>query len=101
MPINEQLPYPCLIKLTKTQPTDFFYKTVRKNFAILTRKHMKSLLNKVADPKACNFIKKRLQHGCFRLFEYCEISKNTYFEEHPRTAASELTLGSVCLGLSF
>ena len=25
--------------------------------------------------------------------EFCEISKNTYFEEHLRTAASELILG--------
>ena len=33
--------------------------------------------------------------------EYWEISKNTYFEEHLRTAASEETLGSDCLGLSF
>ena len=33
--------------------------------------------------------------------EYWEISKNTYFEEHPRTTASEVTLGSDCLGLSF
>ena len=33
--------------------------------------------------------------------EYCEISKNNYFEEHLRTAASEVTLGSDCLGLSF
>ena len=34
-------------------------------------------------------------------YEYCEISKNTYFEEHLRTAASEVTLGSDCLGFSF
>ena len=33
--------------------------------------------------------------------EYCEISKNTYYEEHLRTAASEETLASACLGLSF
>ena len=33
--------------------------------------------------------------------EYCEISKNIYFEEHLRTAASEVTLGSDCLGFSF
>ena len=33
--------------------------------------------------------------------EYCEISKNTYLEEHLRTAISEVTLGSNCLGLSF
>ena len=31
--------------------------------------------------------------------EYCEISKNTSFEEHLRTPASEVTLGRDCLGL--
>ena len=33
--------------------------------------------------------------------EYCKTSKNTIFEEHLRMAASEVTLGSDCLGLSF
>ena len=33
--------------------------------------------------------------------EYWEISKNTCFEEDLRTAASEETLGSNCLGLFF
>ena len=33
--------------------------------------------------------------------EYWESSKNTYFEEHLRTSASEVALGSDCLGLSF
>ena len=33
--------------------------------------------------------------------EFCEISKTTCFEEHLRTAASEVTLGSNCLVLSF
>ena len=32
---------------------------------------------------------------------YCQVSKNTYFEEHQRMAASEVTLGSDCLGLFF
>ena len=31
--------------------------------------------------------------------ELWEISKNTYFEEHLRTAALEVTLGRDCLGL--
>ena len=35
------------------------------------------------------------------LCEYCEISKNTYFEEHLRTAAPEVILGSDYLGLFF
>ena len=38
---------------------------------------MESLLNKVADLKVCNVIKKRLQHRCFP--EYSEIIKSTYF----------------------
>ena len=42
-------------------------------------------------------IAKFLMFSC----EYCKISKNTYFEEHLRTAASEVTLGSDCLGRSF
>ena len=33
--------------------------------------------------------------------EYWKISKDTCFEEHLRTAASEVTLGSDCLELSF
>ena len=34
-------------------------------------------------------------------YEYCKISKNTYFEEHVPTAASEVTLESNCFGFSF
>ena len=34
-------------------------------------------------------------------WEYLEISKNTYFEEHLRTATSEVTLQNDCLWLSF
>ena len=61
---------------------------------------MKSLLNKVLGRKACKFIKMRPQHSCLPVIiakflmlscEYCKISKNTYFEEHLRTAASEVT----------
>ena len=37
--------------------------------------------------QACNFIKTRLQTQVFSC-EICEIFKNTYFEEHLRTAAS-------------
>ena len=33
--------------------------------------------------------------------EYCEIFRNTYFEEYLRTTAPEVTLGSYYLGLSF
>ena len=51
-------------------------KSALKNFAIFT-----GML------QACNFIKKGLQHRCS--FEYYEIFKNTYFEEHLLTAASD------------
>ena len=53
---------------------------------------VKSLLNK-------NFIiKKWLPQKCFPVNE---TVKNTCFEEHLHMAASEETLGSDCLGLSF
>ena len=50
-----------------------------------------SLFNKVAGLnvaglKIWNFIKKRLKTQVFS-YEYCEIFKNNYFEEHLRTAA--------------
>ena len=48
---------------------------------------LESLINKVAALKACNFIKKRLQHSFF-FYKYCKIFKNTYFDEHLQTAAS-------------
>ena len=70
-------------------PEVFYKKAVRKNFAAGK-----------SGWKACNFIKKRLQHRTFSC-EYWEISKNTYFEEHLRTAAPEVTLGSEYLGPSF
>ena len=38
----------------------FFGTGALKNFAML-----EFLFDKVADPQACNFIKKRLQHSCF------------------------------------
>ena len=46
-----------------------------------------SLFNKVAGLKACNFIKETPTQVVF--CEYCEIFKNTYFEEHLQMAASE------------
>ena len=46
--------------------------------------------------QTCNFIKKRLQHRYFPVLssEYFEIFKNTYFEEHLLTAASDFFLNS-------
>ena len=44
--------------------------------------------NKVAGLQSCNFIKKRHQDRCFPVKD-CQNFKNTYFEEHLRTTASE------------
>ena len=44
-------------------------------------------ISEIAGPQAGNFIKKRLQQRCFPV--KFEIFKNTYFEEHMRTAASK------------
>ena len=52
-------------------------KAVLKNFAVFTGKLHIS-----------NFIKKRLQHRCSPL-NIAKIFKNTYFEEHLRTAGSK------------
>ena len=61
---------------------------------------LKSLFYKVADREACNFIKKRLQNRCFpvNIVKFLRTPIWPYFEEHLRTAASELTLGSDSLG---
>ena len=48
---------------------------------------MESLFNKVAGLKACNFIKKDTSTQLFSC-EYCEIFKNTSFEEHLWTSVS-------------
>ena len=64
---------------------------MKKEFHHIHKKTLvlKSVLNKVAQSKACTFIKNTTTQmfSC----EYCEISKNTHFEEHLRTAASEVT----------
>ena len=59
------------IKLKKAATEGFYNNGVLKNFAIFTGKHQ------------------------------CEIFKNTYFEKHLHTVASELTLKSDCLKLCF
>ena len=59
---------------------------------------LESLFLKVADLQASNFIEKRLQPSCFPVAKFLQ---NTYFEEHMRMAASELTLRSDCLELFF
>ena len=46
------------------------------------------LFNKIAGLQTCNFIKNRLQYRCFTV-KFAKFFKSTYFEEHPRTAASK------------
>ena len=59
---------------------------------------LKSLFNKGA-VRPANLLE--IDSNTDVLLEYCEISKNIYFEEHLLTTASEVILGSDCLGLSF
>ena len=66
-------------------------KVVLRNFARFTGKHLCQSLffNKVAGrrPQACNFIKKETLVQVFPS-EFCEISKNTFFTDHPWATAS-------------
>ena len=48
---------------------------------------LESLFDKVAKVQACNFIKKTLKHKRFPV-NIAKFFKNTYFEEHLSTAAS-------------
>ena len=45
------------------------------------------LFNKVAGRQFCNFIKNKLQQGCFPV-NIAKFLKNTYFKEHLQMAAS-------------
>ena len=63
----------------------FFKIAVLKNFAIFTEKHFSWSLFSI---KACNFIKKRLQHWCFSMNTARFFRKNSLFYETPLVAAS-------------
>ena len=67
----------------KLQPPEVFCKNgVLKNLAIISGKHLCWSL--FAGLQVCNFIETpTLMFSC----EYWEFFKNTYFEEHLRTAA--------------
>ena len=81
-------------------PEVFYKKSCSQKFPNTHKKApvLKSLLNKVADHKPLLERDKCFPTQMFSC-EYREISKKIYFEEHLRTAASEVTLGSDCLGL--
>ena len=76
-----------ILSNSKKQPQEVFQKKVFVNVCSLKEKTCIEvyLFNKVAIQMFSN--------------ECCEISKNAYFEEHLRMAASELTLGSNYLWL--
>ena len=57
-----------------------------------------SFLNKIAGLRACNFIKKILQHKCFPV-KFAKFFKNTFLYRTPLVAASEL-LERLRLGFS-
>ena len=70
------------------QPSEVFYekKLFLKNSQHLQEKLVFSQENTGLRPST--LLKKRFQHGCFPV----KISKNIYFEEHLRAAASAVVL---------
>ena len=83
------------------QPQDIFYKkSVLTSFKMFTGKYLcRSLfLNKVAGlsstARPSNLLKKDTPTLVFS-YQYCEILKNTYFEEHLQKAASEYGLNCI------
>ena len=99
MPITEQLLYQTNKSSNRSVPQKKLSLFVKISEYSQETPLMKSLLNKVLGRKARKFIKMRPQHRCLPVniakilmlsCEYCKIFKDTYFEEHLRTAASEL-----------
>ena len=76
------------IKPESSRPEVFCKKGVLRNFAKFTGKSLCQSLsfNKVAG-LACNFIKKETLAQVFS-YEFCEISKNTFYYRTPLVAAS-------------
>ena len=81
----------------------FCEKGVLRNFIKFTGKHLCQSLffNKVVDlrPATCNFIKKETLAQMFS-FEFCEISKKTFFYRTPLLAASSTLIISFIAVLS-
>ena len=79
----------------KKQPSDCSIKKgVLKNFTKFTRKHLCQSLyfDKVAccRTQACNVIKKQTPTQAFS-GEFCEIFKSTFFTEHFRATATDIS----------
>ena len=90
MPITEQL-------LFQTDKSSHRRCSIKKLFVKISQYSRENTCTEVFLKKSCKCEAPTQMFYC----EYCEISKNTYFEEHLRTAASEVTLGGDCLGFSF
>ena len=74
----------------KKQPPEVFYKKgVVRNFTKFIGKHLclSLFFNKVAGLRPATFIKKETMAQVFS-YEFCEISKNTFFHRTPLVAAS-------------
>ena len=78
--------------IKKQSPRGVLYKKCSWKFRIIHRKTPvpESLLIKL-QAQVCNFIKKETLAQVLSL-EFCKISKNTFFTEHLRVAASEYIL---------
>ena len=72
-----------MFSLQKQPPEAFCKKSVPKNFANFTGKHLywSLFLIQLKAQKACNFIKKETSVQVLSR-EFCEIFKNTSFTEH-------------------
>ena len=70
----------------------YFRIGVLKNFAMFTGKHLcwSLFFNKYAGLKACNFIKKRLQHRFFPV-KFAKILRTPFFTEHVRWLLLEIS----------
>ena len=76
--------------MEKQPPEVLYKKTLTQKFRKShseTSVLVESLYNEVAGLKVCSLLIKRLQHKCFTV-KIFQIFKNTYFEEHLRTATS-------------
>ena len=76
--------------ITRSRLELFFKKGALRNFTKFTGKHLcqRLFFNKVAGLRTqdCNFIKKESLSQVFSC-EFWEISKNTFFTEHPVAAS--------------
>ena len=79
---NENRVLPIVPIFQKQLFPDFLQNPCSYNFRKFTVKRLCwSLFNNVTCLKSCNYIKKRLQRGCF-LCELCQIFKSTFYQRY-------------------